>query len=117
MIPIVCARERRDVRVRAHRRARARWQARDELNHLAHRHVAVGIRAVVAMAGKAALPVGREEPQRIPALAPPGVRHLSAFEDDVIDRPVGEKPARREAGVTGPDDDRGDASIVKRLRR
>jgi hypothetical protein len=27
----------------------------------------------------------------------------------MIDRPVGEKPARRKSGVPGPDDDCGDA--------
>ena len=84
-------------------------EARDELDHLAHRHVAVGIGAVVAKARQAALPVGREQPQRVPALAPPGVRHLAALEHDVVDRPVGEEAARGEAGVPGADDDRGDA--------
>ena len=36
----------------------------------------------------------------------PGVRHLPALEEDVIDRTLGEKPAGGEAGVTGPDDNR-----------
>ena len=97
-----------DGGVRAYRRARDRGEARDELDHLAHRHVAVGIRAVVVIAGQTALPVGRQQPQRVPALAPPGVRDLAALEDDVIDRSLGEKPARREAGMAGPDDDRGE---------
>jgi len=30
--------------------------------------------------GKTALPVGREKTQRIPALAAPGIRHLSTFQ-------------------------------------
>ena len=58
------------------------------------------------MARQAALPVGREQPQRLPALAPPGVRYFSTLEQDVVDRALGEKPARREAGMSGPDDDR-----------
>ena len=109
VVAVVGLRHRRDGGVRAHRRARHAGEARDELDHLAHRHVAVGIGAVVAIAGQAALPVGRQQPQRVPALAPPGVRHLAALEHHVIDRPLGETPARREAGVPGPDDDRGDA--------
>ena len=36
----------------------------------------------------------------------PGVRHLAALEDDVIDRPLGEEVTDRKAGVAGPDDDR-----------
>ena len=76
---------------------------------LGHRHVAVGIRAVVAIAGQPALPVRREQPQRVPALAAPGVRDLAALEHDVIDRALGEAAARREPGVAGADDDRRDA--------
>ena len=87
---------------------RHRGEARDEVDHLGHRHVAVGIRAVVAIAGQSALPVGRQQPQRVPALAPPGVRHLAALEHDVIDRALGETAARREPGVPGADDDRRD---------
>jgi len=59
------------------------------------------------VAGQAALPVGGEEPQRVPALAPPRIGDLAAFEDDVIDRALGEEARRGEAGVAGPDDDGG----------
>ena len=100
---------RRDAVCGANRRRETRGEARDELDHLAHGHVAVGIGAVVAMAGQPALPVRREQAQRIPALVPPGIRDLAALEHDVIDRAVGEQPARREAGVAGADDDGGDA--------
>jgi hypothetical protein len=54
------------------------------------------------------LPVGSQQPQRIPAFAPPGVRHLAAFEHDVVDRPVAEEAAGREARVPRADDDGGD---------
>ena len=106
--PSVLTGDRCDGGVRAHRRGGHDGEARDELDHLAHRHVAVGIGAVVAIAGQAALPVGRQQPQRVPALAPPGVRHLAALEHHVIDRALAETSARRQAGVPGPDDDRGD---------
>ncbi len=89
----------------AHRRVRDAGEAIDEGGHLARRHVAVGLRAVVGVARQAALPVGREQAQRVPALAAPGVRHLPALEHEVVDRPVGEEPARGEAGMAGPDHD------------
>ena len=61
------------------------------------------------MARKTALPVGCEQAQRVPALVPPGIRHLAAFDQNVIDRAIGQKPARRQTGVSGADDDSGDA--------
>ena len=111
-IPVAGPRHRRDVRIGADRRTRHGGEARDEVDHLGHRHVAVRIRAVVVMAGESALPVGRQQPQRVPALAPPGVRHLPALEEDVVDRALGEKPARREPSVAGPDNDRRDLLYV-----
>jgi hypothetical protein len=39
----------------------------------------------------------------------PGIGHIAALEDDVIDGTLGETAARREAGMAGPDDDRGNA--------
>jgi hypothetical protein len=61
------------------------------------------------MARKTALPVGCEEPQRIPPLTAPRIRDLATLEHDVVDGAIGEEAARREAGVPGPDDDRRDA--------
>ena len=46
----------------------------DELDDLGHRHEAVGIGAVVRVAGQPALPVRRQQAQRVPALVPPRVR-------------------------------------------
>jgi hypothetical protein len=40
---------------------------------------------------------------------PPGVGDLAALEHYVIDGVLGEAAARRQAGVTGADDDRGNA--------
>jgi hypothetical protein len=57
--------------------------------------------------GQAALPVGSEQPQRVPAFGPPGVCHLTALEHDVVDRPVGQEVTRGQARVPRADDDRG----------
>ena len=58
--------------------------------------------------GQPGLPVRREQPQRVPALGPPRVRHLTALEDHVVDRAFGEAAAHRQAGVAGADDHGGD---------
>ena len=109
------ARDRRDRRVRAHRRGGRRARSREmKSTTSAHRHEAVGIGALVAIAGQPALPVRRQQPQRVPALAPPGVGDLAALEHHVIDRALGEAAARRQPGVAGADDDRGDAFDARR---
>ena len=81
--------DRGDLGVRLHRRVDRVGVGGDVVDHLGHRHVAVGIVALVAVAGQAAQPVGREQAQRIPALRPPGVGDLAALEHDVIDRALG----------------------------
>jgi hypothetical protein len=63
------------------------------------------MRPVVVMTGETALPVGCEEPQRIPAFTAPGIRYFASFEDDVIDRLLGETPTGGQAGVSRADDD------------
>ena len=52
----------------------------EECNHLPHRHVAIGIPALVFVAGKTGLPVWREKPERVPSLAAPRIRNLAALE-------------------------------------
>src|SRR4029077_1224428 len=89
----------------AHGRIRERAVARDERDNLADAHIAVRIRPLVAIARQTALPVRREEPQRIPAFVPPGIRYLSALEDDLVDRSFGQTPAGGEAGMPGADHD------------
>ena len=81
--------------------------ALEEGNGLRHRAVAVGIVTLVRVVGQPAHPVGREEPQGIPALGLPGVGHLAPLEDDMVDGVVGEAPAHGQPGVAGPDDDHG----------
>ena len=74
---------------------------------LGHRDEAVGIVALVAEAGQPALPVGREQAERVPALGPPRVGDLAALEHHVVDGALGEAPAHRQAGMAGADDDGG----------
>src|SRR5262249_52018356 len=71
--------------------------------------------AGVAEARQPALPVWREQPQRIPALGAPRVGDLAALEDQMIDRALGEAPAHGEAGVAGADDDGGDRAHGRAL--
>ena len=61
--PSSVASHRRHVGSGTDRSVRGDGEAIDEVDHFAHRHVAVGVRAVVAMAGQAAQPVGRQQPQ------------------------------------------------------
>ncbi len=68
-------------------------------------HESVGVIAGVVVAGQPGLPVRGEQPQESPALGPPRVRHLTALEDDVVDRAFGEAAAHGQAGMAGPDDD------------
>ena len=72
-------------------------------------HVAETLRIVprVAVAGKPALPVRGQQPERIPPLRLPRVRHLAPLEDHVVDRAVGEAPTHGESGVPGPEYDGG----------
>ena len=72
---------------------------------LGHSHVAVRVVAVVGIAGKAALPVRREEAKRVPPLRLPGVGDLTPLEQHMVDRAVGEMLAHGKAGLAGADDD------------
>ena len=78
--------------------------ALQELDQLGDRHEAVRVLAVVGEARQPRQPVGREQPQRIPALGLPRVGDLAALEHDVLERPLRQHPADREAGMPGPDD-------------
>ena len=97
---------RRDSRSALNGRRHHPGVALDERDDLGHRHVPVRVFAVVGQSGQPALPVGREQPQRVPALRLPRVRDVAALEHDVVDRSCGELPAHRQTGVAGADDDR-----------
>jgi len=84
--------------------------AGDEGDGFRHGAEAIGIIALIAIAGQATLPIGRQQAQRIPALGAPGIRHLAALEQHMIDAALAEAAADRQAGVTGADDDGGDVA-------
>src|SRR5262249_27120348 len=107
--PVVGAPDRRDVHASPDRSARDLGEALDQLGHFGLRHVPVRVRALVAKARQAALPVGSQQPQGVPALAPPGVRYLPALKHDMVDGPGGQENARGGAGVPRVDDDGGKA--------
>src|SRR6185295_3305906 len=90
---------------RAHGRADEPGVARDEADHLRHRHEAIGISALVAVVRQPALPVGREQSQRVPALVPPGVGDFAALEHHVFNGVRRKEPAHRQPRVTGANDD------------
>ena len=66
-------------------------------------HVAVGARSLVAPAREPGGPVGCQEPQRLPAMAPPTLGDAAALEHDVVDVGVGEAAAHGETGLAGAD--------------
>ena len=57
--------------------------ALDERDDLGHRHVAVGVVAFVPIVRQAALPVRREQRERIPPLGLPSVRQGATLEGDM----------------------------------
>ena len=67
-------------------------------------HEPVGIGPGVAMARQPRHPVRREQPERIPALAPPALGDPPALEHDVRDAARREAVAHRQAGLAGADD-------------
>src|SRR6516165_10842560 len=55
----------------------------------------------------AALPIRRQEAKRVPPFRPPGVSHLAALEDHVVDRAGGQMSAHSQSGLAGAYDDGG----------
>ncbi len=94
-------------RVGLHWRADGVGIALDERDDVGHRHVPVGVVALVAIVRQAALPVGSEERQRVPTLGLPCVRDAATLEHDVVDAPRCEASTHREPSVAGADDDGG----------
>ena len=64
-------------------------------------HVAVGVGALVVMAGKTAHPVRGEHPQRVPALAQPALTDTATVHEHVVAILLRQVPADREAGLSG----------------
>ena len=69
-----------------------------------HGPIAVGVVALVTEARQPALPVGGQQPERVPAFGPPRVGDLAALEHHVVDRTFGQAAAHGEAGMAGADD-------------
>ena len=105
-VAVVGPAHRQDRRLGLDRRVHRRRVTRHEVDHLGRAHEAVGVGAFITMARQPREPVRRQQAERVPALAAPGVRHLATFQDDVIDPELGEAPAHREPGMAGSDDDR-----------
>src|ERR1044071_5964103 len=103
-------------RMRPHGRGDPLRVPLQESNRLGHRAIPVGIVSLVAVAREPAQPVRREQAQRIPALGLPRVRHLTALEDHVVDRALGEAAAHGEAGVPRADDESGGSQFTPQLR-
>ena len=82
--------------------------ARDEVDDLRQRPVAVGVVAGVAKARQPALPVGREQAQRVPSLGAPALRDFAALQQHVVDRTLREAAAHRKSRVPRTDNDGGD---------
>ena len=69
----------------------------NEFDHFAHWHIPVRLGAGVAVSGQAALPIRRQQAQRIPSLAPPRIADLAALQHNVIDRVLRQASAHRES--------------------
>ena len=117
-IALIGAAQRSDLGVRAYRRSDRLRIVGNKADGLGQGPVTVGIVSGVAKSGQPALPVWRQQPQRIPALGAPRVSNLAALENHVVDRAFGKAAAHGEASVSGPDNDSGDrANLDRPLRR
>ena len=92
-------------------RSRDRFRiARDEVDDLRQRPVAIRIVAVIAKPRQPALPIGGQQPQRVPSLGAPAMGDFAALQQDMIDRALREAAAHRKSRVPRADDDGGDGA-------
>ncbi len=82
----------------------------DKLDDLGHRHESIGIAARICVPRQSALPVRRQQPQRIPALVAPGVGDLAALEHDVLDGTLAQAMTDGQPGMAGTDDEHVDGA-------
>ena len=80
---------------------------RDEVDDLRHRPIAIGIVAVIAKARQPALPIGGQEPQRVPSLGAPGMGDFATLQQDMVDRTLREAAAHGKSRVPRADNDGG----------
>ena len=87
--------------------AQRRAERSDEIvqvgDDLVAQHEAVRVRPAIGKARQLALPVRRDQAERIPALGAPGVAGALLLEHDVIDAALRQIPADREAGLAAAD--------------
>jgi hypothetical protein len=83
------------------RRSRRRWSTAGNphvgveiVDDLAAQHEAMGIVAGIRETRQPALPIGRDEAERVPALGAPGVAADMAFEDQMLDAFLAQMPAQ-----------------------
>ena len=103
--PLVGRRERRRRRCAPRRGVEGGGVVGEVGDQLGGGHEAVGVGALVRPAGQAAGPVGGQEAEGLPAVAPPPLGQAAALEHDVVDGGVGEAAAHGEAGLAGADDE------------
>ncbi len=60
--------------------------------------------ARIGVAGEGRRPVGRNEPECVPAILPAAAKHRAALDQDVLAAGLLEPPAHRQAGLPGADD-------------
>jgi hypothetical protein len=80
-------------------------EAREPFVDLLLHHEAVRIVARVAPARQLALPVGRDEAERVPALRAPAVHEAALLDHQVVDAALLQAVAQRQAGLAAADDD------------
>ncbi|MCY1528078.1 hypothetical protein D9M68_631700 [compost metagenome] len=87
------------------RRLHMRHEARKPFVDLLLDHESVRIVAEVTPAGQLALPVGRDQAERIPALRAPAVHEAALLDHEVVDAALLQAMAQGEAGLAAADDD------------
>ena len=105
LVAVTDAPDGRDRGARPYRCGRHVGVPDQEVDGLGHGAEPVGIFASIRETGQPALPVRRQQPQRVPAFGPPGVGHLAALEDHMVDRAPCQAPAHGQAGLASPDHD------------
>lgn len=73
----------------------------DEVDHLRHRHKAVGLVSRIAKRRQPALPVGCQQCQRVSALVAPRIGNITTFENQVVNRAFREAVTDRQSPMPG----------------
>src|SRR3954451_11788240 len=76
----------------------------EEVDDGATPHESVGFAAGVAVTGQSRLPVGCEQPERVPAFTPPPLREAAPVEKNVLLIGLRQAMAEGETGLAGADD-------------